>query len=213
MLMATLLQSAQAQVKYVTDSVEIMMRSGPSSKNKITKILKSGDSVSVVQSDAGNGHSLIRSAAGETGYVLTRYLSGTPSARSQLRRLQGQIDQLRAKPGELQSLLATSQEDNQALIQQNTSLTAKLKSTEEELANIKRVSADAVNIANKNAKLEGEVQQLLLQLDDIRIQNNSLKDQSAQRWFMLGVGAILFGLFLGWLLSIKKHSRRQSWGS
>ena len=110
-------------------------------------------------------------------------------------------------------MLATAQEDNQTLIAQNTSLTAKLKNTQEELANIKRVSSDAVNIANKNSKLEAEVQQLLLQLDDIRIQNKSLKDQSAQQWFMLGVGAILFGLFLGWLLSIRKGSRRQSWGS
>ena len=75
------------------------------------------------------------------------------------------------------------------------------------------MSSDAVNIANKNSKLETEVQQLLLQLDDIRIQNKSLKDQSEQQWFMLGVGAIVLGLFLGWLLSKRSGSRRQSWGS
>ena len=110
-------------------------------------------------------------------------------------------------------MLANAQDDNQALIAQNTSLTAKLKNITEELDNIKRVSSDAVNIANKNSKLETEVQQLLLQLDDIRIQNKSLKDQSEQQWFMLGVGAIVLGLFLGWLLSKRSGSRRQSWGS
>ncbi|MCH2189719.1 MAG: TIGR04211 family SH3 domain-containing protein [Gammaproteobacteria bacterium] len=204
---------ASAQTNYITDNVEIMMRSGPSSKNKIIKILESGDRVTIINNDVGNGHSEVKSSSGAIGYVLTRYLSETPSARNQVKRLQSQLNQLRAKPGELQALLANAQDDNQALIAQNTSLTAKLKNITEELDNIKRVSSDAVNIANKNSKLETEVQQLLLQLDDIRIQNKSLKDQSEQQWFMLGVGAIVLGLFLGWLLSKRSGSRRQSWGS
>ncbi len=202
-----------SQTVYVTDSVDVMMRSGPSSKNKIIKVLKSGDRLQVVKQDAGNNHSQVRNANGDTGYVLTRYVIDTPSARNQLKRLESQLEQLRAKPGELQSLLATAQDDNQALIKQNTDLTAKLRQVDEELTNIKRVSSDAVAIANRNTKLEGEVQQLLLQLDDIRIQNKALNDQSAQRWFLLGGGAILFGLFLGWLLSISKRPRRQSWGA
>lgn len=205
--------TALSQTRYVTDSLEIMMRSGPSSKNKIVKVLKSGEPITVLEADAGGNHSQVKSASGTTGYVLTRYLSDTPSARNQVKRLQSQLDQLRAKPDELQSRLASTQDDNQTLIEKNISITAKLKSTEAELENIKRVSSDAVGIANKNTKLEAEVQDLLLQLDDIRIQNKSLRDQSAKRWFMLGAGSIAFGLFLGWLLSISKRPKRQSWGS
>jgi len=202
-----------AQTRYVTDSLEVMMRTGPSTRNKILKILKSGERLEILQQDAGGDYSQIRTSKGDEGYVLTRYLTNTPSARNRVISLEAQLQQLKAKPGELQALLATAQEDNQALIAQNTDLTANLKKTSGELANIKRVSSDAVNIANRNTKLEGEVQELLLQLDDIRIQNKSLRDQSAQRWFLLGGGAILFGLFLGWLLSISKSRRRQSWGA
>lgn len=213
LLLGTYSSLINAQTRYVTDSLEVMMRSGPSNKNKIIKILKSGDRLSILKPEAGSSYSEVRNAKGDTGFVLTRYLTDTPSARNRVKRLEAQIQQLRAKPGELQSLLATAQEDNQALINQNTNLTADLKKTSSELANIKRVSSDAVNIANRNTTLEGEVQQLLLQLDDIRIQNKALKDQSAQRWFLIGGGAILFGLFLGWLLSISKRPRRQSWGA
>lgn len=215
LLCVTAIASSQslAQTRYVTDSIDVMMRSGPSSKNKIVKILKSGERMQVVTADAGNNHSEVRTSAGDTGFVLTRYLSDIPSARDRVARLESQLQQLRAKPGELQALLATAQEDNQALIKQNTDLTAELDKTSSELDNIKRVSSDAVNIANRNTKLEGEVQELLLQIDEIRLDNESLKDQSAQRWFLLGGGAILFGLFLGWLLSISKRPRRQSWGS
>lgn len=202
-----------AQTRYVTDSLEIMMRSGPTNKNKIVKILKSGERLDVIDADAGNGHSQVRTSKGDVGFVLTRYISETPSARNRVIKLESQLEQLRAKPGELQSLLATAQEDNQALIQQNTELTATLNKTTKELDNIKRVSSDAVNIANRNTKLEGEVQELLLQLDDIRIQNEVLKDQSAQSWFMKGAGVILFGIFLGWMLTRSRRPSRQSWGS
>lgn len=189
------------------------MRSGPSNKNKIIKVLKSGERMQVVSLDAGNGHSEVRIVGGDTGFVLTRYLSDVPSARDRVARLEAQLQQLRAKPGELQTLLATAQEDNQALIKQNTDLTAELDKTTDELENIKRVSSSAVSIANRNTKLEGEVQELLLEIDKIRLDNDSLKDQEEQRWFMLGTGAILLGLFLGWLLAISKRPRRQSWGS
>jgi SH3 domain protein len=99
------------------------------------------------------------------------------------------------------------------LITQNTQLTNQYAEASKELEQIKAVSADAVNLSQRSAKLEIEVQQLLLQLDDIRIQNEVLKDQSAKRWFVLGVGAILVGLLLGWILSIAQRPRRQSWGA
>ena len=104
-------------------------------------------------------------------------------------------------------------EKNQAFISQNLKLTDQYRQSSEELTRIKEVSADAVNLSERSAKLESEVQQLLLQLDDIRIQNEVLKDQSAKRWYVLGGGTVFIGLLLGWILSIAKRPRRQSWGA
>ncbi|MFT4635453.1 MAG: SH3 domain protein [Arenicella sp.] len=202
-----------AQTRYVTDDFKVMLRTGPSIQNKIVDSLSSGTRLEVLREDAGNGHSQVQTTSGKIGYVLTRFLSINRSARSRVETLEGQLKQLRSKPGELQALLATSQEENLELIVQNTQLTKEYKASAQELAEIKTVSADAVNLSIRSAKLETEVQQLLLQLDDIRIQNEVLKDQSAKRWFVLGVGAILVGLLLGWILSIARRPRRQSWGA
>jgi len=92
-------------------------------------------------------------------------------------------------------------------------LTDQLKVITSEFNEIKEVSKDPVNLSKQNVKLEGEVQQLLLQLDDIRIQNEDLKDQSAKRWYVLGGGTVFIGLLLGWILSIARRPRRQSWGA
>lgn len=202
-----------AQTRYVTDEFKIMVRTGPSGKNKIIESLESGASLQVLREDSGNGHSQVQTASGKIGYVLTRFLRDTPSARSRVNYLEGQLKKLRSKPGELQAILATSQEENQELIAQNLKLTNQYRQSSQELSNLKAVSADAVNLSERSAKLESEVQQLLLQLDDIRIQNEVLRDQSAKKWYVLGAGSVVLGLLLGWILSIARRPRRQSWGA
>jgi len=202
-----------AQTRYVTDQFEIMLRTGPSIQNKIVRALKSGQRIEVLRVDSGNGHSQVQTSQGEIGYVLTRFLSDNPSARNRVSYLEGQLNKLRSKPGELQALLASSQEENQLLIGENTKLTNTLSTTSAELAKIKEVSSDAVNISQRNARLEGEVQQLLLQLDEVRIINQSLKDNADYVERLTMAGILLLGLFLGWILSRSGKQRRNSWGS
>ena len=204
--------ASKAQVRYVTDDFEIMLRTGPSIQNKIVKPLGSGTKLDIVNEESDNGYSLVQTQQGEQGYVLTRFLSSSPSARSRLAYLEDQLQKLRSKPGELQTLLADSQDENRSLISLNTQLSTDLKSTKDELDEIKRVSSNAVELAQRNNELEEKVHQLILQLDDVRMQNESIEDQQAQRWFMIGGAWLAFGLFLGWLLSIYRRPRRNSWG-
>ena len=204
---------AQAQTRYVTDEFEIMMRTGPSIQNKIVRALKSGTRIEVLREDSGKGHSQVQTAQGEIGYVLTRFLSTKQSARNRVRYLEGQLKTLRSKPGELQSLLANSQEENEILIGENTRLTNQLTGSSAELKQIKEVSKDAVNLSERSIRLESEVQQLLLQLDDIRIQNETLKDNADYVRNLTMAGILLLGLFLGWVLSRSGKQRRNSWGA
>jgi len=196
--------NALAQTRFVTDDFEIMLRTGPSVQNKIVRALRSGTRLEVLRADAGKGHSQVQTSSGQIGYVLTRFLSPNQSARNRVRYLEDQLKKLSSKPGELQTLLANSQEENQELISQNIGLTDQLKKSNEELTQI---------LSQRNTKLESEVQQLLLQLDDIRIQKENLEEQSEKSWYALGGGTVFIGLFLGWVLSIARRPSRQSWGA
>jgi len=211
LLPSTLL--AQIPTKYVTDDFEVMLRTGPSIQNKIVKPLRSGTSIQILREDAGNGHSQVKISSGEIGYMLTRFISPNSSARNQLARLRKQIKQLRSKPGEIKALLATAQEENQALIDQNLKLTNQLSTAEEKITKIEAASGNALSISERNQKLENEVQQLLLQLDDIRIQNQALKDNADYVRNLTMTGILVLGLFLGWILSRSGKRRRNSWGS
>ena len=204
---------AQIPTRYVTDDFEVMLRTGPSVQNKIVKSLRSGTSIQVLREDAGNGHSQVQTSRGAIGYLLTRFISPNVSARSQLSRLRQQLNQLRSEPGELKTLFAQAQDENQALIAQNLKLTNQLSAADEKVNRIEAASGNVLSISERNDKLESEVQQLLLQLDDIRIQNEALKDNADYVRNLTMTGILVLGLFLGWILSRSGKRRRNSWGS
>ena len=212
-LTALFATAVNAQTRYVTDDFEVMMRTGPSIQNKIVKPLRSGTMIEVLREDSGNGHSQVRTSDGAIGYILRRFISDQPSAKSQLNVLENQLAELRSNPSELQTLLSNAQDENRQLIAQNVDLTEELRGIKDELDEIKTVSGDVVGVAAKNRKLETEVRELLLQLDDIRIQNEALKDNSETMRNLGGAGLVVLGLFLGWVLSISGRRGRGSWGA
>lgn len=207
-----LVPAAYAQTKYITDDFEVMLRTGPSIENKIIRALRSGTRIEVLGIDSANGHSQVQTSRGQIGYLLTRYLSEKPSDRNRVSILEGQLAELRSEPEQIRTLLAESLEQNQSLIEQNVLLTNSSQTAKSELLKIKEISADEIKLSSKNQELESELQHLLLQLDDTRIQNEALKDNSERVRNLVGVGILLIGLFLGWVLS-KAGSRRNSWGS
>ena len=207
------LADAQAQTRYVTDSFEIMMRTGPSVKKKIIKALKSGVRVEIIEADSGNSYSKVKIDSGQTGYVLTRYLNQQEPAKDRVVYLEGVLEKLKAKPEELQSLLVSSQEQSQALLNENTQLKSDLSNISEELRKLKQISGNEISLANSKQSLESERQQLLLSLDEMRLQNKALKDNADYVRNLTMTGILLLGLFLGWVLSRYGKQRRNSWGS
>jgi SH3 domain protein len=212
-LFAFFCSPAFSATNYVTDEFEVMLRTGPSVQNKIIAALPSGTRLEVLRKDAGNAHSQVQASSGEIGYVLTRFLSDQPAAKSRLATLEAQLKQLQSQPNELRSLLVKAQNDNKRLSEENREYQDSFNKTKADYDRLRVISKDSANLADENQRLNSEVQQLLLQLDDIRIQNESLKDNSERKWFMLGAFAVGIGLFLGWILSFAKRRRRNvsSW--
>ncbi len=211
----SLISSAElkAQTSYVTDNFEIMFRAGPSVQNKIIRPLSSGTAIQVLDDDAGNGHSQIQTSRGEIGYVLTRFISDTPPARNQLSRLQERLDALTADPSNVRAELAEAQEGNQILIEENMNLATRLQQAEERIEQIDNLSGGVVGLTEENDRLKEEVQQLLLQLDDFRIQTETLRDTADNKTRLVTLATICTGIFLGWILSLAggRRRNRSSW--
>jgi len=203
---------AQAETRYVTDQLEVTMRSGTSTRNSIVRMLKSGASVEVLEDDPESGYSHVRLASGEEGWILSRFLLDQPVARDVLPDLQrryaalreqsgaatGQLSSTRAELGDLQKQLGKLQEENEGLAGQ--------------LQDVRRKAADVLNIDAQNSQLRNRVTMLEGDNEQLRILNEDLSNRRNIEWFVAGGGVLFFGLLLGLILPRIRWRRRSSWG-
>ncbi len=203
--------SAGAETSYVTDDFEVMLRTGPGMDNRIIKGISSGTPMSVVVEDAGRAHSQVRLDDGTVGFVLTRFISSEPSSKIRADNLAKKLDELKSNPKGLQSKLLVLQESYDKLSQNYRKVIDDRDNIKQQLEKITLASSDAVSLSLKTDNLENENRQLILQMDDLRIQNETMKDQSDKKWFALGAVTIILGLLLGYILSRFKGRRRASW--
>jgi len=204
---ATLSVTATAQTAYVSDQLEITMRTGPAVKNKITKMLKSGDSVEVIQENS-NGYTEVKTTDGRTGWVLKRYLMDAPSARTRLQEVEAREQALQAQQLEIDTLRAkagSSAEYAQSLELSNAGL-------KEELQKVRQVAADTLAINEKNKALSVELKQAKSMQTSLQLENERLKGNTEQAWFLRGAGVILLGMFLGLLIPKLRFKKKRRWG-
>ena len=119
-----------AETMYVTDSLKLTLRSGPSTEHKILSVIESGQQVEMLE--PGEDWSLVRNANGKEGYVLTRYLMPEPTHNIRLEKLQ-------AKHKALMQQAATLLAENTAFRNEGKQLKSVLDKNEKAL---KKLSTD-----------------------------------------------------------------------
>lgn len=198
--------------RYVSDELEITMRSGQGVKFGIRKMLKSGAKLDVIETDPA-GYSKVRTSKGTTGWVLTRYLSNTPSSRNLLEA----SDQ---KAANLELELATYKEEIQSISSQNSTTGSEnlsLKETSQrlskELDDLRSTASNAVALDNENRQLKEKLQQIDHQIQSLVIENSTLKESDAKSWFLIGAAVLFGGMILGLILPRLRLQRKNSWGN
>lgn len=202
-----------AQRGYVSDKLEVQMRSGPSLQHKIVKMLPSGTPLTVIENDATTGYSLVQLESGDEGWILSRYLTNQPAARTlveeNLRKLTELSEENKNLKAELAALKA-SKEDAEKTGQVLNAETQRLNS---ELIAIRQASSNVLQIQNERDQLQEKVIGLERDLEKIRREKNAQDADVKQHWFMIGAGVLLGGILLGLILPRVGWRKRSSWNS
>ena len=199
---------AGAQSVWVSDQFEVMLRSGPSTSNAIERMLPSGTSLEVIERDDTAGYSRVRTAAGTEGWVLTRYLMSEPSAREQLETLTRRLTSANSEGLSLSSQLDAVKGEYDAASRQISALESEKGRLEQELAEIKRTSANVLSINNQNKDLREQLANTEIQVATLQQQNRELTGQTTRYWFMTGALVLVVGMILGiWLPRIRWQRR------
>lgn len=214
LLMILCTAPAWAKTAYVTDQVEITLRTGASTSHRIVRMVPTGEKLTVLSTDEKSGYTKVRTPNGVEGYVLTRQLVDSPVARDRLAAAEAEVKSLKAAPGELSSRLAKLTEQHAALQQAHQQLQQAKSQVDQEFAALKRTANNAVRIANERNELRKQVAGLTREIEDVKQQNRELENKTAQNWFLIGAGVVVGGIVLGLILPhLRVRRRKSSWGS
>ena len=195
-----------AETKYISDTLKITLRSGPSTGNKILSVLQSGQTVEVL--NPGDEWSQVRLTNGKEGWVLSRYL--TPAATYNLR-----FERLQDKHKNLMTQAAALLEENNKLKADGRKLKAEFAANQKQMqktnADFETLKSEAAEFITLKANYERATTQLAEQTakaEKLDEQVTRMEMNYAIKWFLAGSAVLIVGFLIGF--STKRPRRRPS---
>jgi SH3 domain protein len=204
-------------VRYVTDVLTVPLRAKPGTGTKITKMLPSGARLQVLEENRKAGLSLVRTDDGQRGWVATKDLVDTPGSQQKVIQLEKTLAEMRAENERFkQDLFKLTPDSGNAafrfsqLIDENRRLHEEKESLYQELARIRKLNESQMTLDEQNRVLQERAVSLERDLQIVRQEHQALKDSRENTLFLLGVGVLLAGLLLGWMLP-GRSTRQEPW--
>ena len=183
---------------YITDQLDLPIRSDKEFGNNIIRLLPSGTELSLLQSTE-DGWAQIQ-FDDTIGWIKSFYLSPDPSAREKLKKLTRTNNDNKL----LITKLSTEKEDleNQLslLKQENTNLVVQSSKSKAEKEHIEKIYQDALKLEHENEKLIQEKLQLKAELQLAENNTQIQKDTSSRNWFIVGAIVLFFGMMIGFIV-------------
>ncbi len=205
--------SSLAETAFISDELDIMVRSGESSSHRIIATLKSGKKVNILERNPDSGYSKVKLSDTRDGWVLSRLLVSTPSAKSQLKKLQSQLINTQQEAAEAKKKWASLSEQNLGLDTRTSELEQLNTRLSRELEDLKNTASNAVEILQQRDLLQQRVVTIERELERFKRENDVLKNSDSQDWFLMGAAVLALGLLLGFILPKLSWRRKSSWQS
>ena len=192
-----------AKPMFITDRIELSLRSGIGLEYRALTMVKTGDRVEVLEGD--KNWSKVKLANGTIGWINTCFLvdqvrtTFPPDSKIQ--------EDLRGLKDANQNLIR----EKEILIQEKTRLLKEVEEVKNQTLNVTpekhpRNSAELSALKAKNEQLDKEVGLYKKQIAQLSQNEKGGVGEDRIKWFLIGSMVLIAGLLLGWLLS---RSRRK----
>jgi SH3 domain protein len=199
-----------AEKMYVVDELWLQLRSGPSNQHRIIKSFRSGTHLEVISQDADTGFTQVKAGEGLEGWVPTKFIQSKPIYKERYILSQRKVDALNKQLNAVNSDKTSLEADHKgasktvdALQKQNQNLTTELKY-------IKKISADAISLDNKNQALIQENEEIKIEVDTLKAENDRLVTRLDTTTFWYAMGLLATGIFLGLVLPMVSRGKKTS---
>ncbi|MAS23892.1 MAG: hypothetical protein CMI08_16660 [Oceanospirillaceae bacterium] len=211
---ALVLTSAAAQAvekRYVTDTLWLQLRSGPSQEYRILKALQSGEHLIFISEDEATGYTKVKTDKGIEGWVLTRFLETEPVAKEKLILANRELEKLQAELETAQNQKAEFQAEVERLKSERSGLGRENSDLEQQLERITNISENALTLDEKVKKLTQRNQDLEIRLETLTAENESLSDHRQRTFLLYGGGLVVLGIIAGLILPSIRGRKNSGW--
>ena len=205
--------NAMAETRYVSDRLEIQMRTGKGTQFRILRMLPSGTPVEILETDQENGYSRVRVPGGVEGWVLTRLLMKGRAARDKLADAEKRLASLELENRKLSTALSELRKAKGSGDKQLGQFDKENRKLKQELENIRRTASSSLAIDAENRELKSRIVAYERQQQSLQQENSGLKDRTARDWFMVGAGVIILGMIIGLIIPRIRWRKKSSWDS
>lgn len=193
--------------RYVTDDLQVVVRTGASNGHRIIKMLDTGTPVEVLEDSAG--WSRIRTREGLEGWLESRFIVNTPGARARLEVATNSLTQLKQALQESKQSLAEQSQKLAAAQAQVAELSTANERMKQQLAEAGRGLA----LAEENKDLRKQMADLQREAEMLRNEAARLQDRSQRDWFVTGALVVFGGFVVGIGVTRIRWKRKSSWSS
>ncbi|WP_447971421.1 TIGR04211 family SH3 domain-containing protein [Nitrospira sp. M1] len=203
------LLAAVGDVNYISDVLKVPMRSGPTPGHRIIHSgLPSGTRLTVLATDEEGEFTQVRTDGGTEGWLRSQYLVASPIARDKLVAAEKRLQRLEAQMAKDRTAHTAIQAENKASEATNRELNAQVTALTNELAELKRVSANPIKEHAHNVELTQQNERLRHDVSELSSTVKKLEDNVQRDWLLYGGALVVLGLLLG--VTIKARPRKTS---
>ncbi|OOG27621.1 hypothetical protein B1C78_02915 [Thioalkalivibrio denitrificans] len=203
--------SLYAESAYISDDLNVAIRSGKTFQHRIMRFVPSGTPVEVLQRD-DDGYALIRTPEGTEGWLEATHLSREPHARERLAQAERQITGLRERLAEGEErigVLRSERDDAHARLQETEDTVERMAA---EMETLREAAARPMEIAEENERLRELTGRQRAQVQALEAELQQVRQSEQREWFIIGAAVAVGSALLGILLTrIRWRRRSDGW--
>ena len=205
--------SSETDIRYVTDVIFTPIRTGPGGDYRIiNKGLRSGTAVTFHSITDDGVWAEVETKGGTRGSLRAQYLQTEVPRANQLNILEAELAASKNRAATLKQNLNEAMEQLTSSDSDMSSTATALTETRAELDEIKRISANAIQLDQLTKELTGKLEDARARNDLLKLEKARLEDRVANNRWLEGLLSILAGIFIALLVPRLTVKRRRNDG-
>lgn len=196
---------------YVSDELKTALRTGPTTKHRISSFLPSGTPLSVKTSKT-EWLEVDVIGTNKSGWISRLSVQNTLGAKALLAKKEASLTALKARLNNLQQDQGELNRAHQESLQSLATTTEKFDRLNREHEELQALSKNAIKNHQKMQETQQEMATMRTKYNELEIAHELLRQDNYNRGLMHGLGAVLFGIFIALIIPrLKSKPRSNHW--